>query len=342
MVKMVNDSPNQLTPGEIEASKTKEQHAEDIAYTINHSLYCTLTDFLNPPINTATDGWLRWLIPGCGHDHGDGGAHGHDGHVHGPQCDHGHREDGAHGHSGHVLVPQHDHGHHYAPQNGTKWERVKQSFKQSFSKERLLQYAKGEFIGDFGAVPLTIGVQRLFPDLMAAVRKLTEPVMQPIFNYGIEHSSQRWAQRNNIDTDSEQYQQHVKAVYEHEMSHFPQAVVWTAFSLGLNTAYQMHADKSTKIPFVNKLALKSTSVLSGVLVTAGMVVAARAAAPHKVREFDQWTSRNAILPATKAVGKLFGVEAEDVDRMVERQKNLEGDDWAGRVNVPGPMAGRSA
>jgi hypothetical protein len=56
----------QKTPEEIERQKTKQQHAEDIAYTINHSLYCTLTDFLNPPINAATDGYLRWLIPGCG------------------------------------------------------------------------------------------------------------------------------------------------------------------------------------------------------------------------------------------------------------------------------------
>lgn len=295
-----------LTPEEAEKAKTQEQHAEDIAYTINHSLYCTLTDFLNPPINTATDGWLRWLIPGCGHDHSKDGGHHHD---HGAPCAH----------------------EQHAPPTGTKLERVKQSFKQSFSKERFIQYAKGEFIGDFGAVPLTIGVQRLFPNFMNGVRKLTEPLMRPLFNYGIERSSKRWAEQNNVNTDSEAYKEHKNAIYEHEMSHFPQAVVWTGFSLGLNTAYQMHADKCTHTPFMNKLALKSTSVLSGVLVTAGMVVAARAFAPHKVREFDQWTSKNAILPATKAVGKLFGVKEEDVDRMAEKQKQLEGEDWGARI-----------
>ena len=75
-----------------ERQKTREQRAEDIAYTINHSIYCTLTDFINPPINAVTDNWLRWLIPGCGHDH-SGDAKGHDGsisvgHVHGSSCNH--------------------------------------------------------------------------------------------------------------------------------------------------------------------------------------------------------------------------------------------------------------
>lgn len=201
------------TPKEMERRKTEEQRAEDIAYTINHSLYCTLTDFLNPPINAATDGWLRWLIPGCGHDHSkDGGHHHHDHHEHGPQCKH----------------------HHHAPQPASRWERVKQASKQAFSQERFIQYAKGEFIGDFGAMPLTIGVQRIFPNFMNGVRKLTEPVMRPIFNYGIERSSKSWAKERHIALDSPEYKEHAQAVYEHEMNHFPQAVVWTGFSLGLN------------------------------------------------------------------------------------------------------------
>ena len=68
------------------------------------------------------------------------------------------------------------------------------------------------------------------------------------------------------------------------------------------------------------------------LVTAGMVVAAHAFAPHKVREFDQWTSHNVILPATKTVGKVFGVNEEDVNRMAEKHKKLENPQWAGRIN----------
>lgn len=283
-----------------ESKKTEAERAEDIAYTINHSLYCTLTDFLNPPINTATDGWLRWLIPGCGHDHSkDGGHHHHDHdhhHEHGSSC---------------------KHHHHEAPK--TRWEKVKAASKQAFSKERFVQYAKGEFIGDFGAVPLTIGVQRMFPGCMHGVRKLCEPIMRPLFKWGVERDSKGWAKKYNVAADSQEYKDHAAKVYEYEMSHFPQAVVWTGFSLGLNTGYQMWVDNS-HMPFSSKLALKGSSVLSGVLVTAGVVVAARALAPDKMHSFDTWTGENAILPATKAVGKLFGVQEEDVERMIEKDK----------------------
>ena len=306
---MIERQHHRLSPQEFERKKTEEQRAEDIAYTINHSLYCTLTDFLNPPINAATDGYLRWLIPGCGHDHSkDGGHH----HEHGETC---------------------SHHHHHDEISGTRWEKVKRASANAFSKERFIEYAKGEFIGDFGAVPLTIGVQRYFPNFMNGVRKLTEPVMRPFFNYGIEQSSKRWAKEHNVNISSPEYTAHKQAVYDHEMNHFPQAVVWTGFSLGLNTAYQMYADKSP-IPFAEKLALKSGSVLSGVLVTAGVVVAARAMAPHKVREFDQWTSSNVILPATKVVGKAFGVDEQTVDRMAEKEKHFseKGSNWKERVS----------
>jgi hypothetical protein len=323
---MKETTPPSLTPEEAERAKSREQQAEDIAYTINHSLYCTLTDFLNPPINAATDGYLRWLIPGCGHDHSKDSEHHHHHdhdhhHEHGPNC---------------------THDHHHPPTGGSRLERVKQASRQAFSKERFVQYAKGEFIGDFGAVPLTIGVQRLFPNFMNGIRKLTEPVMRPLFTRGIESSSKRWAKEQHVAVDSPEYKEHMQAVYEHEMNHFPQAVVWTGFSLGLNVAYQMHADKGTHMPFLSKLALKSSSVLSGVLVTAGMVVAARATAPHKMREFDQWTGSNFILPATKAVGGVFGVKEEDVDRMAEKERKFQQGVWTERLKDgnEGPLRGQ--
>lgn len=298
---MIETPVNVLSPEEYERQKTKQQQAEDIAYTINHSLYCTLTDFLNPPINAATDGYLRWLIPGCGHDHSkDGGHH----HEHGPGCTH----------------------HHHHDPNKPKWERVKEASKNAFSKERFIQYAKGEFIGDFGAVPLTIGVQRSFPNFMHGLRKLCEPVMRPLFAWGVERDSKSWAKAHDVPTDSDVYKNHVKQVYEYEMNHLPQAVVWTGFSLGLNTAYQVYADKSP-MAFDRKLLLKSSSVLSGILVTAGVVVAARAMAPVRMHGVDEWMGENTILPATKAVGKLFGVKEEDVERMAQKDQEIREGSW---------------
>lgn len=292
-----------------EASKTKSEQAEDIAYTINHSLYCTLTDFLNPPINAATDGYLRWLIPGCGHDHSHADGHDHhDRHHHGPECSH----------------------HHHEHPPASRWQRVTLASKQAFSRERFIQYAKGEFIGDFGAVPLTIGVQRLFPGVMRNLRTFCEPIVGRLFRWGIDRNGKEWARRQGVDLDSAPYKNHVAQVYDYEMEHFPQAVLWTGFSLGLNTAYQLWADKS-HIPFNRKLVLKSTSVLSGVLVTAGAVVAARVSAPEGMHSVDRWTSRNAILPTTKAAGKLFGIRNKDIEHMAEAHTEIQQRAWRQRI-----------
>jgi hypothetical protein len=193
-----------------------------------------------------------------------------------------------------------------------------------------MQYVKGEFIGDFGAVPLAIGMQRMFPNFMDGLRKLSEPIMAPLFRWGVERDSKKWAEKNNVSPDSEEFKEHTKKIYEYEMSHFPQAIVWTGFSLGLNTAYQFYADK-TPMPFMKKLALKTTSVLSGVIVTAGMVVAARTMMPGKMHDFDSWMGRNAILPATKATGELFGIKAEDVDRMAEKHEQIREGNWTERT-----------
>jgi|GEM_PF-696791 len=298
-----NNSPvnyeSNISRKEIEQGKSQRQQAEDIAYTLNHSVYCTLTDFLNPPINAATDGYLSKLFPGCGHDHGGSGdSH----HVHGANCTHG--------------------DHQHPPSNLSRFERTKLAFQQSFSKERFTQYAKGEFIGDFAAVPLTIFTQRTFPNFMNGIRKLCEPIIGPLFKWGVERDNKDWAKKHNIANDSQEYKEHAAKVYEYEISHFPQAVVWTGFSLGLNTGYQMWTDKRP-IPFAQKLLLKGSSVLSGVLVTAGMVVAARVFAPNKMHSLDQWASDKIVLPVTKTTGKMFGIKDEDITRMVEKEKELE-------------------
>jgi hypothetical protein len=288
-----------------ERQKNQMQRAEDIAYTINHSLYCTLTDFINPPINAATDGYLRWLIPGCGHDHSKDGGHHH--HEHGEAC-----------------------SHHHEPQGSTRWEKFKNASKSAFSKQRFIDYAKGEFVGDFGAVPITIAAQRFFPSFMHGLRKISEPLVRPLFKFGIERSTKKWAKTQGFAEGSPEYEAHKREVYEHEISHFPQAIIWTGASLGGNIAYQMHADK-TPIAFERKLALKSSSVLSGVLVTAGMVVAARALAPDAMHRIDRWTSHRIILPTTKAVGGLVGVDEAAVDRMASKEEALAQSSWQQRL-----------
>ena len=52
------------------SDKSSAQHAENIAYTINHALACTATDFIDPWIGRMTQKYLRQRVSiGCGHDH---------------------------------------------------------------------------------------------------------------------------------------------------------------------------------------------------------------------------------------------------------------------------------
>lgn len=60
------------------SDKTKAQHAENIAYTINHALACTATDFIDPFVSTKVQKYLNQKVSfGCGHDHSKDGDHGH-------------------------------------------------------------------------------------------------------------------------------------------------------------------------------------------------------------------------------------------------------------------------
>jgi hypothetical protein len=314
-----------LSPKEREAQKTKEERAEDIAYTINHSLACTATDFINPVIATLTEGRIKG-VGGCGHDHS--GDHGHHDHAH-DHHDHTHK----HSHAGTHSITE-DLAHSAQKEhwwNKLSWGKFKNSLKTSFNKERLLDWAKGEFIGDFGAILPTIAMQRWCPSVMDRIRKITEPVAGPLFRFGAERSAKQWAKKNAVAQESQDYKDHVDAVYEHEISHLPQAVMWTAFSLALNVGYQKYKDAAR--PLSNLLL----SALTGITVTAGLVVGTRALAPHKVRQFDQFTSRNVFLPATKTVGSIFGVDSKDVERMAGKNKDTQDTGWTGRAKAaPAP------
>jgi hypothetical protein len=61
-----------------------------------------------------------------------------------------------------------------------------------------------------------------------------------------------------------------------------------------------------------------------------------------MHSLDQWTSRKAILPATKAAGRIFGVKEEDVRRMQEKHEEIKDNAWANRIGTITPQESRVA
>src|SRR5690606_33673670 len=110
-----------------------------------------------------------------------------------------------------------------------------------------------------------------------------------------------------------------------EVDHLPQALLWTASSIGLNLASQRLM--GNRAPLMHMVAGKTV----GASISAGLVVAARGFMPGTARRWDQFTTRNIFLPATKAVGKVFGIEKETVDRMAEKRGLTQKESWREEV-----------
>lgn len=258
--------------------------AERIAYTINHALACTFTDFIDPWVGHKTQQYLgrRYSI-GCGHDH----SHDHHGHHH----------------------HDHDHHHHHAPAS------------------RFSHWALGEVAGDFGAVPVTLACARFAPGLMEGIGKLMEPVAMPLFRAGASLSSGQWAKRNGFAADSPERKAQQENLYRHEMSYLPQALIWTASSVGINLGVQRML--GNRAPLWQMAAGK----ISGAAISAGAVVGGRAAMPETARSWDRFTSKNIFLPATKAAGRLFGIDSDTVERMEARkEEGAHHHGWAEKVS----------
>jgi len=268
---------NKPTPQQHEAAKTESERAQDIAYTINHALACTATDFIDPYFGNLTQKYLgRRVSIGCGHDHSHDDA----------PC-------------------EHDHGH-------------------------LKHWWIGEVIGDFGAVPVTIAAQRYLPGFMNGLRNIMEPLLGGFFRKGAERSARKWATEQGIDTASQDYKDRVEFIYRHEVDHLPQALMWTVSSIAINLATQRAV--GNRGPFWQLAAGKAV----GASISAGLVVGGRGAAPGAAEKWDNFTSEHLFLPATKTLGKLFGVKKEDVDRMAETQKEITGESWADHALIPSP------
>jgi hypothetical protein len=292
------------TAAEIEHEKTQLQRAEDFSYTINHALSCGMTDVVLQPLIAAAFG----INVGCGDP-----SHHHDDHGHDHKHDHGHHD---HGHD-------HGHAHNHA--------KPKLTFK-TFAAEAG-HYFKGEIIGDFVAVPLTIGVQRFFPGFMKGLRSIFEPLLGWAFRMGANHSAQNWGKQQGLASDAPEVVARAEAMYQHEVSHLPQAVVWNMFAYPIGAIGQKMGGHGRSYPEIFK------SKLVGAAVSNSILIGGRMLAPDAAEKWDQATGEKIFMPMTRTVGKLFGIEEKAMEKALnkkhqslpEKAVQPENANWAKRL-----------
>ncbi len=290
---------------EREQAKDTQQRAEDVAYTINHALSCGTTDVLLQPIVAAVfDKNIGCADPSHADHHHDHDHHGH-GHEH-------------HGHG-------HDHGHgHKAP------PRAKPKLTLKAFAHTAGHYLKGEVIGDVAAVPLTIGVQRFFPEFMHGIRKLTEPLFGWAFRAGANRTARHWGQEQGLTTTAPEVKAHAEEIYQHEISHLPQAVMWNMFAYPIGAVMQKQLGHGSSYPQIFK------SKLVGALVSNSILIGGRMIAPGAAQKWDQTMGENVLIPVSKKVGRVFGVDDETMERAARKQKPPAPQQWTTRMEDAPP------
>lgn len=189
-------------------------------------------------------------------------------------------------------------------------------------------YLKGEIIGDVSAVPLTIMVQRFFPSFMDMVGRIIDPIAKPMFQHGARNAAERWGKKHGFATADTEVVDRAQEIYENEMQHLPQAVVWNMFSFPLGVLGQKWFGHEGSYGEIAKYKLLGTAI-SNVLLIGG-----RAMFPDKAEKFDRFNGKHIIRPVTRAVSGLVGIDSKVVDRMdakAEEAEHRANGSWRKRV-----------
>lgn len=329
-----------------ERSKSAQEHAEDVAYTVNHAISCGATDiFVQPVAATVASAlaqeelmpkWLRWVTHLFEHHH----DHGHGGHAHA----HAHDASGGATHTHHSIVSKGDWFDRQRPKEiespriaedpvRAKWQRVGKKVREQLRPgnffHNLKHWALGETVGDAGGIIPTILVQRFFPGFMDGMRQKLEPVVGGGFRNGAKRDARNWGKRHGLAPDAPEVKEKEAYLYEHELSHLPQAVVWNVFSIPMNFGAQFLTRK--RMPGVS-MAKHAWEMLPsfiigkgfGTFFSNGILLGGRAVAPDTFIKWDRWNSEHVIKPVLNTIG----IDKETADRVT-----------AGNVDAP-PVAKR--
>lgn len=329
-----------LSPAQIERSKTRQEKAEDIIYTLNHSITClSITDTVGLGLaanafNLVTGGNLK-----IEHDHNTG---------YGPLNWLWDRMQGKHKDSAHVAAIHHKEDHRIAHELEHAAEHMAEDIKAGRKpiihpdpaykltpEEGFGSAAKkfwnnskkwliAEAVGDLGSVPVTIALQRYAPGFMQSVRNMIEPVIGGSFRRNTQRAAENWGKAHGKAANSQEVKEYAHELYEYEMKHMPQMAVWTVSSVGLNFA-AMHAFHHINPRQFERTSMKEFALVKGLgaAMTAGLVLGVRGLTPGGAHKWDQSVGKHVVVPITKAVGSLVGVESKDVDDFQKRRQETE-------------------
>lgn len=225
-----------------EKTKSEKEKAMDIAYTLNHALVCTATDFIDPIV------------------------------------------------SNHIQ-------------------------KRLGNQNQLKNCWIAELIGDFGAVPVTIGVQRFFPSVMSEIRNLLEPVFGKAFIASAQKEGKNWALRHGYSSDSPECTKRIKKIYQYEIEHLPQALMWTCSSVAINIASQKCLGSTSPVSHI------FAGKIGGAALTAALTISGRYLFPHKAEKWDKFVGEKLLLPIEEKTEEILNIEEHNKESWANRIRN---------------------
>jgi hypothetical protein len=164
------------------------------------------------------------------------------------------------------------------------------------------RWLAAEQIGDWGSVFITYGLQRHAPELMNGIGQAATYVAGDIFRLSANHHAQQWGKEHGYAHDAPEVAAHAQHLYSYEMTHLPQAIVWTASSIGLSLlALKVMGDTD---PWYVNVSAK----MAGAASTSLGVVALRALAPELASKWDEWGATHIAVPLTDVLTKSIGKE----------------------------------
>lgn len=204
------------------------------------------------------------------------------------------------------------------------WKELRTSPLEYLKKQYpgFKEWAIGEAVGDIGAVPFTLAVQHFAPGVMTGIQRGLEPVIGGIMHRRAEKAARHWADRNGINRDAEEVVNRAQELYHYEMRHLPQMALWTLSSVAINYGVMKFRNPALEIGAFAK------GKAAGAAITATLVLGARTLSPEKAHAWDETMGRRVVVPVTKTVGRLFGVDSDTIEKQA---RHHEHGSWAERV-----------